>query len=72
MPAVLTVKVLPVETILHFTVPLQPVAVKVAVSLPHRLVLSALITGADGAVPVVIVSTLLAGLLPQVLLHLAL
>jgi hypothetical protein len=62
---------LPVAFVLHFTVPLQPVAVKVAVSVPQILVLLVLITGADGAVPVVIFITLLAPLTPQLLLHVA-
>ena len=55
----------PVEPLLHFTVPTQPVAVNVAVSAPHKLVLVVLITGAVGKVPVLMVTTLLAPLSPQ-------
>jgi hypothetical protein len=57
---------LPVAFVLHFTVPLQPVAVKVAVSVPQILVLLVLITGAVGAVPVLITTALLTPLTPQV------
>jgi hypothetical protein len=57
---------LPVAFVLHFTISLHPVAVKVAVSAPQILVLLALITGAVGAVPVLITTALLAPLTPQV------
>ena len=61
----------PVAFVFHFTVPVQPVAVKVAVSLLHKLVLSGAMVGAVGVVPVVIVTTLDAPLVPQLLLHVA-
>ena len=67
----LTVIVVPVALVLHFTVPPQPVAVKVAVSLPHKLVLSLAMVGAVGEPPVVIVITFEVGLVPQVLIHTA-
>jgi hypothetical protein len=52
----------PVALLLHFTLPLQPFAVKVAVSLLHKLVLSLATTGAAGLSPVLITTTLDAGL----------
>ena len=63
---------LPVALVLHFTVPLQPVAVKVAVSLPQRSVLVLAMVGADGLPPVVIVITFDALLVPQLLTQTAL
>ena len=54
-----------VAPVFHFTVPEHPLAVKVAVSLLHKLVLSALITGAAGLLPVVMVITLDVSLTPQ-------
>ena len=71
VPAALTVILVPVAFVFHFTVPVQPVAVKVAVSLLHKLALSLATIGADGVVPVVMVTTLDAPLVPQVLLHMA-
>jgi hypothetical protein len=62
----------PVALVLHFTVPPQPVAVKVAVSVPHKLVLLLAIVGADGFPPEVIVITLDAPLVPQLLTQTAL
>ncbi len=61
----LTLILVPVEALLHFTVPTQPVAVNVAVSAPHKLVLFVLIVGGVGSAPVLIVTTLLAPLSPQ-------
>jgi hypothetical protein len=55
VPAPTTI-VLLVAFVLHFTVPAQPMAVKVAVSALHKLVLSALIVGTAGGTPVVIVT----------------
>lgn len=63
---------LPVAFVLHFTVPLQPVAVKVAVSVPHKLVLLLATVGADGFPPEVIVIILDAPLVPQLLTQMAL
>ena len=40
----------PVAPVLHFTLPVQPVAVKVAFSVPQMLVLLAFTTGATGFV----------------------
>ena len=71
VPAVLTVILEPVALVFHLTVPLQPVAVNVAVSLLHRLVLLVAIVGAFGVVPVVIVTTFDTPLVPQLLLHVA-
>jgi len=56
VPDVLTVILLPVAFVLHFTVPLHPVAVKVAVWSPQSASLFALMTGGAGADPVVITS----------------
>ena len=52
--------------------PEQPLAINVAVSLVHKLVLLVLIKGADGLVTVLITTELLAPLSPQVLLQVAL
>jgi hypothetical protein len=72
VPLAFTVMLLLVEPLLHNKLPVQPLAVIVATSLPQILVLSGVITGAFGAVPFVMVTTLLAGLEPQLLLQLAL
>ena len=71
MPAVLTLMLLPLAFVLHLIVPLQPVALKVALSPLHKLFLFDEITGAAGLLPVVITTTLLAPLSPQLLLQLA-
>ena len=71
VPPALTVILVPVEPLLHFTVPPQPVAVKVADSLPHKLDLLLAIVGALGEPPVVITITLEVGLVPQVLMQTA-
>ena len=52
--------------------PEQPLAINVAVSLAHKLVLLVLIKGADGLVTVLITTELLAPLSPQALLQVAL
>ena len=54
-----------VALLLHLILPLQAVAVKVAVSGVHRLVLLAEITGATGTLPVLMLMTLLIPLSPQ-------
>ena len=71
VPAALTVILVPVAFVLHLTVPVQPSAVNVAVSLLHRLTLFVAIVGAFGVVPVVIVITFDTPLVPQLLLHVA-
>ena len=75
VPELITVMLLPVAFVLHFTVPLQPVAVKVAVkvavSVLHKLFLLLLITGDAGLVPVRITITFDELLLPQLLLQVA-
>ena len=63
--------VVPVAPVLHVTVPVQLVAVKVAVSVPHTSVLLEAIVGADGGVPVVIVTVLLLAEVPHTLYHTA-
>ena len=62
---------LPLAFVLHLIVPVQPVALNVALSALHKLFLLLLITGAAGLVPVVITTTLLTPLSPQLLLHVA-
>ena len=62
---------MPVEPLLHDIVPLQPFAVKVAVSLLHRLVLLLTMAGAFGVVPVVMVTTFDAPLVPQLFIQVA-
>ena len=71
MPDVLTSMLLVVAPVLHVKLPVQPVAVKVAFSPSQHKVLLAVITGAGGVVPVVIVTTLLAELSPHTLLQVA-
>ena len=61
----------PVAFVFHFTVPVQPDAVKVAVSLLHKLGLLLAIIGAVGAGIVVMVTTFDAPLVPQVFIHVA-
>ena len=72
VPAVLTLMLAVVAPVLHFIVPEQPVALKVALSALHKLVLLVLITGAAGLLPVLITIALLAPLSPQLLLQVAL
>jgi hypothetical protein len=71
VPALLTLIVAVVAPLLHLTVPPQPVALNVAVSVPQILVLFEEIVGGTGNVPVTIVTTLLAPLSPQLLIHTA-
>ena len=56
---------------LHVTVPLQLFAVKVALSVPQTSVLFADMLGAAGADPCVIVTVFDAGLVPQIVEHVA-
>jgi hypothetical protein len=72
VPEAFTVMLVPVAVVLQVTVPVQLVAVKVAVSLLHRLNLLLAMVGAFGLLPVVIVAMFDALLLPQLLLHVAL
>ena len=63
----------PVEPLLHVIVPVaQPEADKVAVSLLHSVDLLDTITGAAGALPVPIVITFDAPLVPQLFTQVAL
>ncbi len=71
VPAVLTLIVLPVAFVLHLIVPEQPVALNVALSALHKLVLFDDITGATGLIPVLITTKLLEPLSPQLLIHVA-
>ena len=57
--------------VLHTNVPEQALAVKVAVSALHKLFFVVLITGADGLLPVVIITALLTPLAPQLFTHVA-
>ena len=66
-----TVIVVPVAFVLHFNVPLQPVAVNLTVSVPQIVVLFAVIVGVVGVTPVLISIELDAELAPQILLHVA-
>ena len=61
----------PVEPLLQFTVPLHPVAVKVAVSLLHKFNLLLAITGAVGVPPEKIVMIFDAPLVPQAFIQVA-
>ena len=67
----LTVIVLLVAPVLHLMLPLQPVALNVALSALHKLFLLLLITGAAGLLPVLITTTLLTPLSPQLFAHVA-
>ncbi len=69
VPAVLTLMLLPVAVVLHLMVPLQPVAVNVAVSPLHKLVLVDEITGAAGFAPVPITISFDLGLTPHIVSH---
>ena len=57
--------------VLHLILPVHPIALNVALSPLHKLVLLAEITGADGFTPVPIVSDADAGLVPHSLLQVA-
>ncbi|KPM46555.1 hypothetical protein AFM12_19355 [Jiulongibacter sediminis] len=61
----------PVAPVLQVIVPLQPVAVNVAFSPSQHTVLSVLIDGEDGGLPVFIVIVLLTPDVPQLLLQVA-
>ena len=72
----LTLILLPVAPVLHVTVAVQFEAVRIAVSVPHKLVLSATILGADGVVHpqsdlALIVIGVDAVFVPQEFLHVA-
>ena len=71
VPAALTLMLLPVAFVLHFNVPLQPVADNTAVSPAQSVVLSLAILGVVGLTPVRITIEFDATLLPQTLLHVA-
>lgn len=66
VPAALTVIVLLVAFVLHFKVPLQPVAVNIAVSVPQIVVLFAVIVGVVGVTPVRITTEFDDELVPQI------
>ena len=66
-PAVVTVIAEPVAPVLHFKVPLQFVAVKIAPSVPQTTVLLLVIFGVVGLTPVRMISAFELSLLPQVL-----
>ncbi len=63
--------ILVVAPVFHVKVPTQPLAVNLAFSPLQQMVLSLVIIGADGGVPVVITIGLLAPLVPQTLLQVA-
>ena len=69
VPAVLTLIVLPVALVLHLILPAQPVALNVALSPLHKLVLFDEITGAAGFTPVPITISFDFGLTPQIFSH---
>ena len=60
-----------VSPVLHVKLPMQPLANNVTFSPSQQIVLLAVRTGALGVVPIVIVTTLLTTLSPQLLLHVA-
>jgi hypothetical protein len=69
VPAVLTLILLPVAFVLHLILPLQPVALNVALSPLHKLVLFDDITGDDGFAPVPITISFDFGLTPHIFSH---
>jgi hypothetical protein len=71
VPDALTMIVLPVAFVLHFNVPLQPLAVKVALSPVQIVVLSLTILGVVGLTPVLITIVFEALLVPQTVVQLA-
>ena len=71
VPTTVTANVLPVAPLLHVIVPEQLDEVNVAVSVPHKLVLSAFTTGASGEPPLVITTVFEFPLAPQLLTHFA-
>ncbi len=60
-----------VAPVLHFKVPLQPVALKVALSPAQSVSLLVVMLGVVGVGPVLMMIGLDAELLPQILLHVA-
>ena len=72
VPAVFTVNIVPVLPPVQTIVPLQPLAVKIAVSLGQILVLFAAMIGAVGVLPCVIVIIVEAPLVPQAVVQIAL
>jgi hypothetical protein len=60
-----------VAPVLQFKLPLQPLAVNVATSVPHIVLLSVTILGVLGFTPVRITISFELTLLPHVLLHVA-
>ncbi len=71
VPDVFTLIVLPVAFVLHFKVPLQPLAVNVAVSPVQIVVLSLTIVGVVGLTPVLITIEFEALLVPQTVVQTA-
>ena len=71
VPTTVTVNVLPVAPLLHVIVPEQLDEVNVAVSVPHKLVLSVFTTGASGEPPPLITTTFELPLAPQLFTHFA-
>ena len=71
VPAVVTLMLLPVAFVLHLMLPVQLLAVKVALSPSHNAVLLAVTVGAFGTLPVVITIGVLALLTPQMVSHTA-
>lgn len=63
--------VAPVISLFHIIVPEQFSAVSVAFSVPHTCVLLAVMVGAAGAPPLLIVTDVEAGLVPQVVVQVA-
>ena len=61
----------PVVLLLHFTMPAQPLAVNVALTPLHKLLLLVIMPGAPGVLPVVITTGLDTLLSPHVLLQVA-
>ena len=70
MPAP-TLIIVPVAFVLHLTVPLQPVAVKLTVSFPQTVNLLGVIVGVVGVTPVLISTKFDDELAPQLLLQVA-
>ena len=58
-------------TPIHVSVPVQPLAVRVTLSVPHTSALLGVNTGAAGLSPVVMVTLTDAGLTPQIFSHVA-
>ena len=71
VPAVVTVKLLPVAPVLQVIVPVHPAAIKAADSVVQISVLLDVTVGAAGFPPVVIVTGVEATLVPQAFLHVA-